>query len=300
MTRTLWRPVVRYRPREPEGAPFVASGQVEVLSVQGLSVRYGRSVRALTGVDVQVPGDGVLAVLGGNGAGKSTLLRAVSGTLRLHRGAITEGRIEFDGERIDGLDPALVVRRGVVAVPEGRQIFGRMTVEENLRAGGLGTRSAEVRSAARARIRELFPILTERAGQQAGLLSGGEQQMLAIGRALMSGPRLLLLDEPSLGLAPRMVGRIAEIVREIHDQGTAVVLVEQNATMALRVADHAVALEVGRVALAGAAAELAQSDEVQRLYLGGHAETEAQAAAEAREAEQHRRGRHLTRWEADA
>ena len=236
-----------------------------MLSVRGLSVRYGRSVQALDGVDVEVPEDGVLAVLGGNGAGKSTLLRAVSGTLRLHRGAITAGEILVSGERIDRLDPAVVVRRGVVAVPEGRQVFARMTVEDNLRAGGLGARSAAARTEARERVQELFPVLAERAGQRAGLLSGGEQQMLAIGRALMSSPSLLLLDEPSLGLAPQMVGRIGRIIREIHAQGTAVVLVEQNATMALQVADHAAVLEVGRIALAGPAAELAASDDVQRL-----------------------------------
>jgi branched-chain amino acid transport system ATP-binding protein len=276
--------------------PAVDGEGLELLNVRGLSVRYGRSVRALEAVDVEVAGGGVLAVLGGNGAGKSSLLRAVSGTLGLHRGTITAGEITVEGERIDRLDPAVVVRRGVVAVPEGRQVFARMTVEENLRAGGLGARSATVRTEARDRVRELFPVLAERAGQRAGLLSGGEQQMLAIGRALMSGPRLLLLDEPSLGLAPQMVGRIAAIVREIHAQGTSVVLVEQNATMALQVADHAVVLEVGRVALTGTAAELAASEDVQRLYLGGHAESQAQADAEASAAREHRATRTLTRW----
>ncbi len=267
-----------------------------MLTVEGLSVRYGRSVRALEDVGLEVPGDGVLAVLGGNGAGKSTLLRAVSGTLKLHGGAITAGEVTFDGTRIDKLDPALIVRRGVVGVPEGRQVFARMTVEDNLRAGGLGARSATDRTAARERVRELFPILADRASQRAGLLSGGEQQMLAIGRALMSGPQLLLLDEPSLGLAPQMVGKIAGVIREIHNQGTAVVLVEQNATMALQVADHAAVLEVGRVALTGPAAELAASDDVQRLYLGGHAESQAQAESEEAEARSHRATRTLSRW----
>jgi branched-chain amino acid transport system ATP-binding protein len=267
-----------------------------VLSVRGLGVRYGRSVRALDGVDVEVPDDGVLAVLGGNGAGKSTLLRAVSGTLALHRGAITAGEVRVAGERIDRLDPAAIVRRGVVAVPEGRQVFARMTVAENLRAGGLAAPSAEVRAQAQERVHALFPVLAERAGQRAGLLSGGEQQMLAIGRALMSGPRLLLLDEPSLGLAPQMVGRIGRVIREIHAQGTVVVLVEQNATMALQVADHAAVLEVGRIALSGPADELAASDDVQRLYLGGHAESQAQAESEAAQAQAHRRTRLLSRW----
>ncbi len=270
-------------------------GCTSVLSVRRLSVRYGRSVRALEDVDIEV-GDGVLAVLGGNGAGKSTLLRAVSGTLKLHGGAITGGEVLVDGERIDRLDPAAVVGRGVVAVPEGRQVFARMTVEENLRAGGLGARSPEARAKARERVRELFPVLGERASQRAGLLSGGEQQMLAIGRALMSGPRLLLLDEPSLGLAPRMIARIAQIITEIHAQGTAVVLVEQNATMALKVADSAAVLEVGRVALSGPAAELAASDDVQRLYLGGHAESQEQAESEAAEARAHQRAKTLSRW----
>jgi branched-chain amino acid transport system ATP-binding protein len=265
------------------------------LRVDGLSVRYGRSVHALSDVHVDVPGDGVLAVLGGNGAGKSTLLRAVSGTLKLHGGTITAGSITFDGERIDRADPAVIVRRGLVAVPEGRQVFARMTVEDNLRAGGLGARDSAARTKARARVSELFPVLAERAGQRAGLLSGGEQQMLSIGRALMSDPMLLLLDEPSLGLAPKMVGRIASIVREIHAQGTAVVLVEQNATMALQVADRAVVLEVGRVALTGTAAELAASDDVARLYLGGHAESEEQAHAEEAAARQHA-PRVLSRW----
>jgi len=189
----------------------------------------------------------------------------------------------------------VVVRRGVVAVPEGRQVFARMTVDDNLRAGGLGARDARARAAAKERVAELFPVLTERAGQRAGLLSGGEQQMLAIGRALMSDPKLLLLDEPSLGLAPKMVGRIASIVREIHAQGTAVVLVEQNATMALSVADHAVVLEVGRVALRGPAAELTASDDVARLYLGGHAESDEQAHVEEEAARLHAR-RTLSRW----
>jgi branched-chain amino acid transport system ATP-binding protein len=273
------------------------AGVVAVLSVRGLSVRYGRSVRALEDVDVEV-GDGVLAVLGGNGAGKSTLLRTVSGTVRMHGGVVTAGEVLVDGARVDRLDPAAIVRRGVVAVPEGRQVFGRMTVEENLRAGGLGARSAEVRADARERVNELFPVLVQRARQRAALLSGGEQQMLAIGRALMSGPRLLLLDEPSLGLAPQMVGRIAAIIREIHAQGTAVVLVEQNATMALQVADHAVALEVGRVALAGRAGERAARAEVKRLYLGGPAESAEQAAAEALDAERQLSGRTLARWSA--
>lgn len=241
-----------------------------MLTIRDLRVRYGRSVTALHGVDLDVRGDGVLAILGGNGAGKSTLLRAISGTLRLHRGVVTAGTVHFGNIRLDRLDPAKIVRLGVVGVPEGRQIFTRMTVAENLRAGGIAARSAADRDASRQWVHELFPILVERANQRAGLLSGGEQQMLAIGRALMSNPALLLLDEPSLGLAPKLVERIGETIREIHSQGTAVVLVEQNAAMALTVADHAVVLNVGSVAMSGPAAEVA--DSVHQHYLGAPAE----------------------------
>ncbi len=265
-----------------------------MLSLAGLAVRYGRSVQALHGIDLDVADGAVLAVLGSNGAGKSTLLRAVSGTLGLHRGAVTAGRISLDGSRIDRLDAAAIVRRGIVQVPEGRQIFTRMTVEENLRVGALAV-PATARAKARDRVYGLFPQLAERSRQRAGLLSGGEQQMLAIGRALMATPKILLLDEPSLGLAPQLVTRIGRIVTEIHRQGTGVVLVEQNATMALRVAQDAVVLEVGRIALRGNTDELSASDEVQRLYLGGHAESERTAEAEAAAAAAAPR-RTLTRW----
>lgn len=241
-----------------------------MLTIRKLRVRYGRSVTALHGVDLDVPGDGVLAILGGNGAGKSTLLRAVSGTLKLHRGMVTEGSIHYGPTRLDRLDPAKVVRLGVVGVPEGRQIFARMTVAENLRAGGIAARSNAEREAARRRVHDLFPILVDRAHQKAGLLSGGEQQQLAIGRALMSGPTLLLLDEPSLGLAPKLVERIGQTIKEIHAQGTAVVLVEQNAAMALAVADRAVVLNVGTIALSGTATEVAAN--VHQHYLGSAAQ----------------------------
>src|SRR5680860_248607 len=221
-----------------------------MLTVSDLGVRYGGSSQALHSVDLEVPEGAVVAVLGSNGAGKTTLLRAISGTLGLHRGSIDEGEVAFEGRRIDRLDPAAIVRAGVVQSPEGRQIFTRMTVEENLRTGGL-VRPKSRRAAARDRVFETFPLLEERRSQRAGLLSGGEQQMLAIGRALMSEPKLLLLDEPSLGLAPKLVAQIGRIVSEINARGTAVVLVEQNATMAMRAAGHALVLEAGRVALAG-------------------------------------------------
>ncbi|MGH3458660.1 ABC transporter ATP-binding protein [Aeromicrobium sp.] len=264
-----------------------------MLTVSGLTTSYGGSSRVLDEVDLTASDGEVVAVLGSNGAGKSTLLRAISGTLALHRGIIRSGEITIDGERIDGRPPATVMRTGVVQAPEGRQIFTRMSVEDNLRVGGI-TISRETRAAAMDRVFDLFPILAERRSQRGGLLSGGEQQMLAIGRALMSEPRLLLLDEPSLGLAPRLIEHIAEIITTINEQGTTVVLVEQNAAMALSVSNRAVVLEVGRVAMSGPSDELSESDEIRRLYLGGHAETEEQAEGDAEKAAAHRGS--ITKW----
>ncbi len=249
-----------------------------MLTVRELRVTYGGVVQALRGVSLSVAEGEVVAVLGSNGAGKSTLLRAISSTLRMCGGHIAEGVLEFEGRRLNGLPPAEVVDGGIVQVPEGRRIFTRLTVDENLRAGGYSVRDRTQLGDARRRVRELFPILQERADQRAGLLSGGEQQMLAIGRALMSSPRLLLLDEPSLGLAPLVVGRIGEIIAQINRQGTTVLLVEQNTTMALEVAARAVVLDLGRVSLSGTAAELSASTEVRDLYLGHSGE---KAVAEA-------------------
>jgi branched-chain amino acid transport system ATP-binding protein len=249
------------------------------LEVRALSVGYG-PVRALREVSLDVPPGRIVAVLGGNGAGKSTLLRAISRTLGFHRGRAGTGTVRFDGRPLDGLAPARVVAAGVVQVPEGRQVFARMTVADNLRAGALGARGGSKEAAETlARVRELFPVLADRAHQRAGLLSGGEQQMLALGRALMARPKLLLLDEPSLGLAPLMAARIAETVQEINATGTSVLLVEQNAAIALRLASTAYVLEVGEVTLEGDAAELAASDEVRRRYLGVVDETAAAGAA---------------------
>jgi ABC-type branched-subunit amino acid transport system ATPase component len=238
------------------------------LTVEGLRVTYGGRVEALRGVSLDVPTGAAVAVLGANGAGKSTLLRAISGTLPHQGGRLEAGTIEFVGRRLDRCSAAEVVETGVVQVPEGRRIFTRLTVDENLRVGGFTSRDREARARARQRVFDLFPRLRERRDQRAGLLSGGEQQMLAIGRALMASPQVLLLDEPSLGLAPKMVARIGEVVTEINDQGTTVVLVEQNATMALQVASHAFVLTTGRVSLSGSAAELRADGAVRDLYLG--------------------------------
>jgi len=239
-----------------------------------------------------VPDGKVVAVLGSNGAGKTTLLRTISNTLKLHRGRVEAGTITFDGASLTGRDASAIVATGLVQVPEGRRIFSRLTVEENLRAGAMGNRDKSARAAAQTRVYDLFPVLAERRSQRGGLLSGGEQQMLAIGRALMAGPKLLLLDEPSLGLAPKIISQIGQIIRDIHDQGTSVLLVEQNATMALRVADAAYVLDVGKVSLEGPANELA-ADAVQRLYLGQAAgdETQVQQAAA-------RSTKTLSRWTA--
>jgi branched-chain amino acid transport system ATP-binding protein len=256
------------------------AGDEALLRVRDLHVTYAGALPALRGVSLDVPRVGIVAVLGANGAGKSTLLRAISGTLRFVGGRLEAGSVEFGGRRIDGLDPGDIARAGVVQVPEGRQVFEDLSVEQNLRAAGLAI-PRRARREARDRVFELFPLLRERAAQRAGLLSGGEQQLLAIGRALMRSPRVLLLDEPSLGLAPRIVDRIGEVVDEIHRQGTAVVLVEQDAAMALRLADVAYVLEVGRVAMSGPAARLAETDEVRRRYLGvGGQRTVSRAASE--------------------
>ena len=251
--------------RSDEGRPD--KGRPALLEVKDLDVTYG-GVRALRGVSLRVEERSVVAVLGSNGAGKTTLLRTLSSTLRLHRGRVQSGEVLFRGKSLKGMDPARCVAAGLVQVPEGRRIFSRLTVEENLRAGGLSSKDRAGVAKAQTRVHELFPVLVERRSQRAGLLSGGEQQMLAIGRGLMAQPTLLLLDEPSLGLAPKIIGQIGEVVREIHRQGISVLLVEQNATMALNVADQAYVLDVGEVSLSGAAAELAQTGEVQRLYLG--------------------------------
>jgi ABC-type branched-subunit amino acid transport system ATPase component len=245
-----------------------------MLSVQNLRVTYRKSILALRDVSLDLPEGGVLAVLGSNGAGKTTLLRAISGVLGGYGGSIERGSIKFEGRPLVGRSPAAIVLSGVVQAPEGRRIFERLTVAENLRIGGYTMRAAAARTRARAAVYDLFPVLYDRRGQRAGLLSGGQQQMLAIARALMSEPRLLLLDEPSLGLAPQVVGHIGRVVTEVNARGTAVVLVEQNAAMALSVATHAYVLTTGEVTLSGPAARLAADDTVRQLYLGHDTGTE--------------------------
>jgi branched-chain amino acid transport system ATP-binding protein len=249
-----------------------------MLAVQDIEVSYQGVITAVRGVSLEVPDRGVVALLGANGAGKTTILRAVSGLLRLHGARVVRGNIQFDGERIDRLDATHIVRRGIAQVLEGRRIFAELTVEENLRTGAIAARDRAAVRGAYDRVMELFPVLRERRSSVAGYLSGGEQQMLAIGRALMAGPRLLLLDEPSLGLAPFMVQRIRAIIAEINVGGTAVLLVEQNAQMALSVATYGYVLETGKVVLAQPAADLLRDESVRKFYLGLH-ETEEEPSS---------------------
>ncbi len=250
---------------EPTAAP--ARGE-QMLAVRNVEVVYDDVVLTLRGMSLDVGRGEIVALLGANGAGKTTLLRAVTGLLPVHRGKITKGSVELEGARIDRLDAPSIVRRGIAQVMEGRRVFAELTVDENLRAGAF-TRSsrAEVKEGYD-RVYGLFPILTERRNATAGYLSGGEQQMLAIGRALMAAPRLLLLDEPSLGLAPKIVERIRDIVVEVNRQGTSVLIVEQNAQMALAIADRGYVLETGRVVKDGPAAALREDSDIREFYLG--------------------------------
>jgi branched-chain amino acid transport system ATP-binding protein len=238
-----------------------------MLEIKNLEVVYSSVVLVLKGVSLSVPAGGVVALLGPNGAGKTTALRAITGLLDVHRGTITKGMVRFMNRDIAGARPDEVVRAGIAQVMEGRRILGDLTVEENLRAGAY---ARDRRGAGRdiERMYERFPILGERRRKQAGYLSGGEQQMLAIARALMARPRLLILDEPSLGLAPRLVAEVAALIGEISAEGVAVLLVEQNAAMALDLASHGYVLENGKVVLDGTAATLRADRDIQEFYLG--------------------------------
>jgi branched-chain amino acid transport system ATP-binding protein len=255
--------MLRSRARATEG-----TGDRVMLALSNVEVVYADVIVALRGISLEVPDRGIVALLGANGAGKTTALRAISGLLDVHRGEIRKGSVTLDGERIDGLDPTDIVRRGVAQVLEGRRIFAELTVDDNLKAGGFLRRDGAELKRSYERVMELFPVLRERRGNTAGYLSGGEQQMLAIARALMAGPKLLLLDEPSLGLAPMIVRQIRDIIVDINAEGTAVLLVEQNAAMALQIASHGYVLETGRVVLDKPAEVLASDEDVSEFYLG--------------------------------
>ncbi len=234
-----------------------------LLDVKNIIVRHG-SIKAVKGVSLSVEDGTIVSLIGANGAGKSSLLKALSGLNRS-----IEGEIWFRGKRIDGWKPARIVKAGIAQVPEGGRIFTKLTVEENLRAGAYLRRDPAKLSTDYERVYALFHVLRERLTQKAGTLSGGERQMLAFGRALMNGPKLLLLDEPSLGLAPILVDEIFKVIQKIRDEGVTVLLVEQNAKKALELADVAYVFETGRVVLQGPAKDLMDSREVQQAYLGG-------------------------------
>src|SRR4051812_35924130 len=239
-----------------------------VLNVNGIEVIYNHVILVLKGVSLQVPEGGIVALLGANGAGKTTTLRAVSNLLKGERGEVTKGYIEYLGERIERLTPADLVKRGVVQVMEGRHCFAHLTVEDNLLTGGY-PRSGKETQEGLERVYGYFPRLKERRHSLAGYTSGGEQQMTAIGRALMSRPKMILLDEPSMGLAPQLVEEIFEIVKELNSkERVSFLLAEQNTNIALRYADYGYILENGRVVMDGEAKDLAQNEDVKEFYLG--------------------------------
>jgi branched-chain amino acid transport system ATP-binding protein len=233
-----------------------------MLEIQDLHVNYG-GIHALNGVTLKVEEQWIVTLLGSNGAGKSTTIRAVSGLER-----IASGQVRFRGRIINNMPAHEIQKLGLVHVPEGRKIFANLTVHENLLMGAYNNKQKSEIDRAMGRVFSTFPVLESRLGQLGGTLSGGEQQMLAIGRALMSGPRLLMMDEPSLGLAPMVTAEVFRIIEEIRDEGVTIFLVEQNANAALKIADYALILENGRIALEGSGEDLLNNPEVKRAYLG--------------------------------
>ena len=239
-----------------------------MLTVNGIEVIYNHVILVLKGVSLTVPEGGIVALLGANGAGKTTTLKAISNLLRAERGEVTKGHIEFQGERIDRLTPADLVKRGVCQVMEGRHCFAHLTVEENLLTGAYSRGGSQVREDLD-KVYAYFPRLKERRGAQAGYTSGGEQQMTAIGRALMARPRMILLDEPSMGLAPQLVEEIFEIVKGLNEkERVSFLLAEQNTSVALRYAGYGYILENGRVVMDGEGRSLAENEDVKEFYLG--------------------------------
>ncbi|NOX24199.1 MAG: ABC transporter ATP-binding protein [Actinobacteria bacterium] len=241
-----------------------------MLEVANLEVVYNDVVLVLRGISIVVPEGKIVALLGANGAGKTTTIRAITGLLDVHEGDITKGRISWKGKAIEKMDPAAIVRSGITQVLEGRRVFAEMTVDENLKTGAFTSKSKAAEAAAYDRVMTMFPILADRRSSISGYLSGGEQQMLAMGRALMADPELLILDEPSLGLAPKLVQQVKEIIVEINKQGTGVLLIEQNANMALSIASHGYIMETGKVVMDGASEKLLGDEDVQEFYLGLH------------------------------
>ncbi|CAN7192561.1 ABC transporter ATP-binding protein [Peribacillus frigoritolerans] len=235
-----------------------------MLKIEDINVYYG-NIQALKGVSMEINEGEIVTLIGANGAGKSTLLKTISGLLKPK-----QGKVLFEGDSIGGKAAQAIVKLGISHVPEGRRVFANMTVAENLELGAYLRKDKGGIHKDMEKVYELFPRLLERIKQQAGTLSGGEQQMLAMGRALMAKPRLLLLDEPSMGLAPLLVKQIFNIIQEISESGTTILLVEQNANLALSIADRAYVVETGRIVLSGNAEELTSSEEIKMAYLGGH------------------------------
>ena len=253
-----------------DAAPTTAQSEEALLEVNNIEVIYNHVILVLKGVSLTVPKGGITALLGGNGAGKTTTLKAISNLLHSERGEVTKGSINYKGETVQGLDPAALVKRGVIQVMEGRHCFEHLTVEENLLTGaytrrdGKGAIEADLEM-----VYSYFPRLKERRRSQAGYTSGGEQQMTAIGRALMSRPETILLDEPSMGLAPQLVEQIFEIVKSVNEnEGVSFLLAEQNTNVALRFAHYGYILESGRVVMDGPAADLRENPDVKEFYLG--------------------------------
>ncbi len=254
--------------RPGDGTEASPTAPPVLLALENVEVIYEGVILVLRGLSLQVRAGQIVALLGSNGAGKTTTMKAITGLLPSERGEVTEGRISFRGQPLRRLDPARVVRLGISLVPEGRRVFAHLTVQENLLAGA-HTRRGKGVAGDLDRVFTLFPALKPHRDQRSGYLSGGEQQMLAIGRALMARPTLIMLDEPSLGLAPLVVAEIFDMVRRLNrDLGTSVLLVEQNARRALAIADHAYVMESGRIVLEGPADELAGNPDVQEFYLG--------------------------------
>ena len=248
--------------------PIAGSNAKIMMSVNNIEVIYDHVILVLKGVSLSVPEGGIVALLGGNGAGKTTTLKAISNLLRAERGDVTKGTIELLGERIDSLSPNDLVKRGVIQVMEGRHCFEHLTIEENLLTGAYTRSDAAVRDDLE-KVYTYFPRLRERRRSQAGYTSGGEQQMCAIGRALMSRPRMILLDEPSMGLAPQLVEQIFETVKELNEkEGVTFLLAEQNTNVALRYARYGYILESGRIVLDGDAEMLRNNEDVKEFYLG--------------------------------
>ena len=241
-----------------------------MLEVANLEVVYNEVILVLRGLSIEVPDGQIVALLGANGAGKTTTTRAMTGLLDVHEGKITKGTVTLAGERIDDLEPSQIVRSGITQVMEGRRVFAELTVDENLVTGGITNTDRTSITEAHDRVMTMFPVLADRRTAIAGYLSGGEQQMLAIGRALMSNPKLLILDEPSLGLAPKLVAQIRDTIVEINRSGTSVLLIEQNANMALSIADYGYIMETGKIVMDGEAAKLLKDEDVQEFYLGLH------------------------------